>query len=271
MVHAICAVVLAWLAATAGSSAAQCPGPGSTDKKVVFGTPSLESGTLPAQQDVATLVDQLIFAFEFERERLWVEHPDEPITFVTCDGDRLMTRVELRRQADDLYHQGVLLYVRSLLSIRSHDSSTEREALIQYASVPVTFLGQTQAPADGLYGRRIAIGGGGDYLEAFIQPRDTDAYIAIGLGLRYADERKYDLALSNLCRAGRYLSDLASDPAVPLQPPQRAALEELRLFIDAWLANIVRDGHDLPGAETITYLTESLGGAFLLNPCIGGT
>jgi len=137
--------------------------------------------------------------------------------------------------------------------------------------VPVTFLGQAQAPADGLYGRRIAIAGGGDYLEAFVQPRDTDAYIAIGLGLRYADEERYDLALSNLCQAARSLSDLAAEPAASLQPPQLAALEELRSFVDAWLARVVRDGHERLGAETITYLTESLGDAFLLNPCIGGT
>jgi hypothetical protein len=237
----------------------------SVGKKVLFARPTITGAPPPG--DVVSLMAEVQFAFEIERERRWIEQPTEPVAFLLCEEGGILGRQQWLQRVRDLYYDGVLLEVRSVLRFEGGDLGTE--AMLQYALAPAGFFyTEGRAATDGIYGARVPTLKAGDYIAAFINPLEIDAFIALGLGVSYLDARQYDLAFSNLCRAIMHLRLLPSPGFTALLPPQQLALDKLKDFVKSELTRAIEAGLVESDGGTIAFLAETRGEEFATDPCL---
>lgn len=258
-----------WALAAALAAPQQCSRLQGESKRVLFGTPSTAGG---AAADLPAFMDELIFAFEIERERRWVEG-SERVAFLQCVQQGLISNDTWDGQVDYKYRLGVVLEIRSLLKSRTGAGGPAREAIVQYASAPAAFGARSGAtPLDGIFGVRVEIAREGSFLDAFVRPLDIDAYVATGLGLRYLDERLYDLALSNLCKARQHLAQIEVERAASLTSRQAEAMAELAGFVKSRIGETARRGEGEATGPRITAFAHARPDSFAADPCaLGGS
>lgn len=211
-----------WTPAPAAADLVECDSPAATFA-VFLDEPAVTSQAAANDPALQDFLDELIFFFDEERERAWVE-PGQPVGFVLCRG----RKPSLSGQEFDsdvvrsLYNRGVVLEVWAKFSMSGGgaDAPIQRQATLAFLSVPLRFeqlLGQAAA-GDGIHLDRYPKDPAQpltDFLAAFGQAEDLDVLVAVGLGIRAARERQFDLAQSNLCKAQLLLAQTLAEHADP--------------------------------------------------------
>lgn len=211
-----------WTPAPAAADLVDCSSPAATFA-VFLDEPAVTSQAAANDPALQDFLDELIFFFDEERERAWVE-PGQPVGFVLCRG----RKPSLSGQEFDsdvvrsLYNRGVVLEVWAKFSMSGGgaEAPIQRQATLAFLSVPLRFeqlLGQTAA-GDGIHLDRYPKDPAQpltDFLAAFGQAEDLDVLVAVGLGIRAARERQFDLAQSNLCKAQLLLAQTLAEHADP--------------------------------------------------------
>lgn len=234
-------------------------------KKVLFAQPRVHPDLVAGGVDVPTLMSNVQAAFDLERERRWVEREADPISFLLCDQMSDLSPAVWLQRVDELHRRRVVLEIDPTF-LRGDGGQSEAQLRYGLVAAGVGF-NEGSSGVHGIFAARMRLPRVDAIIQAFVNPLEVDAYIAIGLGVVYLEDGMHDLAYSNLCRGLAQLGSLPSPEVLPPTQRQLDALKQLEAFGHARLDEAIQAGLGKPTGATLTFFAEQRGDAFHSDPC----
>jgi hypothetical protein len=225
---------LAWAAAPAArAQLVDCPEirGNAAAWKVIFDEPAFTSPDLAADDELQKVRNRLYFTVDNQLQALSLEmqsaaQPPVVLLPVSCRGRRPRDASDFTSsRSQDLTANRVVLEVWALLDgTRQGDRIADREAQIGYVMPPLRYYEPGSVALPGFYRLRYPRAGAG--LAGILEGLpEIPAYATLGLGLRAAKAREYDLAVQFLKRAEALLGRSAGLGTDLTAIQQRALLD----------------------------------------------
>jgi hypothetical protein len=186
--------------------------------KIVIDDLFFAKPALDADADLKLVMDRLRFTVNNQLTALALQmrdatHQSTPLSLVSCPGRHPLDASEFDRdRAQDLTDSKVVLEVWGTLDGSVRDGKVDaREARVGYAVMPLRFYEFGAVDLPGVYVLRYPRSGGapaGGFTGLLEQLPELDAYAALGVGLKAAKAKDFDLAVQFLKRAEALLGSV---------------------------------------------------------------